>query len=329
MTGSGVGSAPGKIILLGEHSVVFGQPAIAATIARRLEVHLAESAAPAVGDVKLRAALEAAADGLPVDASRLSIEIRSDVPPACGLGSSAALSLALVRALGSLTSVSLSKQEERSRASRVEDVFHGTASGLDVAASAADGVIWFERGEPPNPPRIEALRPKEPFDLVIALSSEPRSTAGPVGRLRERRTRRPGLFDRMFGLAGDIVRAGREAIESGDLESLGASMDCAQGLLNGFGVSTPTLERMIAIARGTGALGAKLSGAGGGGAIVALGGERTSAVIAAFDAAGFEAFPTRVGAVDLALGQNLSLSHEDVSYEAPAPSRGPAAERPR
>lgn len=326
MTGSGVGSAPGKVILLGEHSVVFGQPAIAATIARRLEVRLAESAASAVGDAKLRAALEAAADGLPVDASSLSIEIRSDVPPACGLGSSAALSLALVRALGSLTGASLSKQEERSRASRVEDVFHGTASGLDVAASAADGVIWFERGAPPT---IQALRPREPFDLVIALSSEPRSTAGPVGRLRERQKRRPELFDRMFGLAGDIVRAGREAIESGDLESLGASMDCAHGLLNGFGVSTPTLERMIAIARGAGALGAKLSGAGGGGAIVALGGERTSAVIAAFDAAGFEAFPTRVGAVDLALRQNVSLSDEGVRYEAPASSRGPAVERPR
>ena len=82
------------------------------------------------------------------------------------------------------------------RASRVENVFHGTASGVDVAACADGGVIWFERS---SPPRIERLCPAKPLDLVVALSGEKRSTAGPVGRLRQRHAQRPELYGRLFG----------------------------------------------------------------------------------------------------------------------------------
>src|SRR5262249_50199208 len=118
---------------------------------------------------------------------------------------------------------------------------------------------------------------------------------GPVGRLRERHAKRPELYGRLFDLAGHVVRAGREALEAGDWESFGTLMDTAQGLLNAFGVSTPTLERMIAIARGAGALGAKLSGAGGGGVIIALAPASAERVVEALRAAGFEAFHTRLG----------------------------------
>ena len=161
-------------------------------------------------------------------------------------------------------------------------------------ATSWDGhIVWFERGDPP---RIERLRAGKPFDLVIALSGEVRSTAGPVGRLRQRYAARPELYGKFFRLAGDLVRAGRVALEGGDWETLGALMDAGQGLLNGFGVSTPILERMIGTARGAGALGAKLSGAGGGGAIIALAPERSSEVAEALRTAGFETFCTRIGA---------------------------------
>ncbi len=293
MNASGEGSAPGKVILLGEHSVVFGEPAIAAAIERRLEIHLGrgERCAP-LADAKLERAVELAAGDLGLDPRLLRVEIRSEIPPARGLGSSAALSLALVRALASLVGEAISADEARRRASRVEDVFHGTASGVDVAASASGGVIWFERS---TPPRIERLRPAEALDVVVALSDEPRSTAGPVGRLRERHARRPELYGQFFRLAGELTRAGRGALERGDWPDLGELMDAAQGLLNAFGVSTPTLERMVGVARGAGALGAKLSGAGGGGAIVALAPGRAGEVAASLRAAGFEAFPTRIG----------------------------------
>lgn len=293
MNASGLGSAPGKVILLGEHSVVFGEPAIAAAIDRRLEIRLRSAARSApLADPKAEQAVAFAAADLGIDPSSFVVEITSEIPPACGLGSSAALSLALVRALASLRGEELSSEDARRRASRVEDVFHGTASGVDVAASASGGVIWFERS---NPPRIERLRLAEPADVVVSLSGEPRSTAGPVGRLRERHTRRPELYGRFFQLAGELVRAGRVAVERGDWTGLGELMDAAQGLLNAFGVSTPTLERMAGIARGAGALGAKLSGAGGGGAIIALAPGKADEVAAALRAAGFESFTTRIG----------------------------------
>jgi mevalonate kinase len=294
MIDAGFGSSPGKIILLGEHSVVFGEPAIAAAIGRRLEVRVRrDEARQPSGDAKLEEAIVVAARELGLDATALSVEVRSSIPPACGLGSSAALSVALVRALADFAGLEPAADDVRRHASRVEDVFHGTASGADVATSWDGHIIWFERGDPP---RIERLRAGKPFDLVIAQSGEQRSTAGPVGRLRQRYAARPELYGKFFRLAGDLVRAGRSALEDADWETLGALMDAGQGLLNGFGVSTPTLERMIGIARGAGALGAKLSGAGGGGVIIALAPERSSEVVEALGACGFEAFVTRIGA---------------------------------
>jgi mevalonate kinase len=292
MSTSASASAPGKVILLGEHSVVFGLPAIAAAIDRRLEVRVRFDGGISSPDPKLLRAVEVAARDLELDPARLRVEVASDIPPACGLGSSAALSLALVRALASLGGRAASDEEIRTRASRVEDVFHGTASGVDVAASASGGVVWFERS---NPPTIEPLRPARPVDLVVGLSGDPRSTAGPVSRLRERHARRPELYGRLFELAGHVVRAGREALLAGDWESLGTLMDTAQGLLNAFGVSTPALEHMLAIARGAGALGAKLSGAGGGGVIIALAPGIAERVTEALRSAGFQAFHTQIG----------------------------------
>src|SRR5262249_38790956 len=156
-------SAPGKVILLGEHSVVFGVPAIAGAIDRRLEVRIrldVSAFVPSSSDPKLQRAVEVAARDLEVDPAHLHVEVASDIPPSSGPGSSAALSLALVRAMTPFGGRILSDEEIRVRASRVEDVFHGTASGVDVAASASGGVVWFERS---NPPTIEPLHPARPI----------------------------------------------------------------------------------------------------------------------------------------------------------------------
>jgi mevalonate kinase len=293
MRSSSEGAAPGKVILLGEHTVVFGEPAIAAAIDRRLAVSVRIDREPSSsGDPRIDQAVALAAGDFAIDPRTLRVDITSDIPPACGLGSSAAFSLALVRALASLAERGLSVDEIRAHASRVEDVFHGTASGVDVAAAADGGVIWFERSDPP---RIERLSVAKPLDVVVALSGQPRSTAGPVARLRARHAARPDLYGRFFRLAGELARAGREALGTGDLEALGELMDAAQGLLNALGVSTAILERMIGIARGAGALGAKLTGAGGGGAIIALAPSGNDAIVGELRAAGFETFASRIG----------------------------------
>ena len=293
-----VQEATGKVVLLGEHSVVYGQPAIAAAIDRKLRVVLrrrVDEAEPVFretnGDARLAAALAEAAREFGLDPDALELRIESDIPAGSGLGSSAALSVALIRTAAALAgSPAPSGRELATRAARVENVFHGTSSGVDVAAVASGGTIWFERGGP----RSHPVRVRASVDVIIALSGESRSTEGPVRRLRERVRAEPDLYAQLFSAAGAIVRRGADALARGDWQALGASFDAAHDLLDAFGVSTPTLDRMIAVARAAGALGAKLSGAGGGGAIIALAPTRPERVAGALESEGFGAFVTRL-----------------------------------
>jgi mevalonate kinase len=296
-----IARAPGKVILVGEHSVVYGEPAIAAAIDRELAVTLGlgdgnEGTAPPAPDERLdlrgRTAVALVAQRFGFGPAALGVAIESALPQACGLGSSAAFSLALVRAAAALAGRRQSRREETALAAEVEDVFHGTASGVDVAAVAQDGILWFERGDEP---RVEEIFAPAPITLVVALSGEARSTVTAVARLRVRRQRFPRVFDPLLRRAGDLVGLAREAIVAGDWPALGAAMDAAHGLLNAFGVSTPALERMLHVARAAGALGAKLTGGGGGGAMIALAPENAAAVADALVGAGFEAFVTRIG----------------------------------
>jgi mevalonate kinase len=286
--------APGKVILLGEHTVVYGQPAIATSIRRRLTLTVAVGEGPGIesNDARVRAALETAAAIFGLDARRIGVGVESEIPIGCGLGSSAAFSVALLRALGEISGRGIRGAELLRRATEVENAFHGTSSGIDVSVASLGGTIWFERT-----PTLHAARlpVHDAFDLVVGISDERRSTAGPVGGLRTRVRSHPGLYGQFFALAGNLVHAARGALGTGDFETLGLLMDAAQGFLNGMGVSTPTLERMVTIARSAGALGAKLTGAGGGGAIIALAPENALDVAEALQLAGFEAFITRVG----------------------------------
>lgn len=291
---SAVGVASGKVILLGEHSVVYGEPAIAAAIDRQLEVTVRPRSGGnpygAIGN-RQRLAIARAAQRFGIEPETLMVEVRSEIPMGCGLGSSAAFSLALIRALSLFSRKPLLDGEVASRAAEIENVFHGTASGVDLAAAVQGGVIWFERFS--AAPIVELL-PPEPLDLVIALSGKPRGTFGPVSRLRDRYERFPKLYGRMFRLTGDVVRSARIALAAGDLELLGSLMNAAHGLLNALGVSTPTIDRMVRLARSAGAVGAKLTGAGGGGAVIALAPRGAEAVVSALAEEGFESFVTRL-----------------------------------
>lgn len=294
MTGAATREAPAKVILLGEHSVVYGEPAIAAALDRRLRLTVRRGPAEPRHDARRREAIVLAAARAGLDAAELQVDAKSDVPPSCGLGSSAAFSVALVRALADLAGTALSADQTLERAAEVENVFHGRASGVDVAVAARGGVIWFERRE------VAPLAPAHPVEIVVALSGEARSTAGPVTRLRARYEAAPELYRKTFALAGELAREGREALEGGDWVRLGSLMDLAHGLLNAWGVSTPALERAAACARSAGALGAKLTGAGGGGAVIALSPDRAADVAATLRAEGFQAFVARIPPVTLA-----------------------------
>ena len=285
-------SACGKVILLGEHSVVHGRPALAVPLGRRLRVTLGPRNGHEAGadDERAAEALAVAARGFGVDGAALRASIDSAIPPGAGLGSSAALSVALVGALAVLTGLRPAASELASRAAEVENVFHGRSSGLDVAVVAAGGPVWFLAGEGAHP-----LRAGGAAELVVGLSGERRATDGPVARLGARVAAEPRLWEPLLSLAGDLAMCGAEAFVRGDWKKLGELFDAAHGLLNAFGVSTPTLEHMVSRARAAGALGAKLTGGGGGGAMIALAPGRAAEVAKALAADGFETFVTTIG----------------------------------
>ena len=282
----GSGTGHGKVILLGEHAVVHGQPAIAAGVSRCVRVTIRRaSPAPAA---ELRPALAAAAAVVgDIDIDGLAVSIEGDLPVAVGLGSSAALSVALVRGLAAFQRRALHQGEVARMANEVDRVFHGTPSGVDAAAASLGGVLWFEAGPPPH---AEPLPPAGPIPMVVALSGTRHHTGHSVGELRRRAEALPQVYAPIFHAIGELVRAGRTAIEDGAWPLLGELMSMNHGLLRCCNVSTPVLDRVVEDAKRSGALGAKLTGAGGGGAVIALADGSPDDLAARLVGRGWEAF---------------------------------------
>jgi len=287
------GSAPGKVILLGEHAVVYGRAAIAAAIDRRVEVALR----PATGsarfdqedDSRLATALKRAAELVGGPTSDFVATISSDLPRAMGLGSSAALSVALVRALATQAGRRLEVAELSALAFEIETIFHGTPSGIDNSTAAHGGLIFFRRNEAGRA-QVRPLSAACSVPLVIALGREPRATQTTVGALRQRRAADPQRHEQLFDEIDRLVADAERAIVAGDLAELGVLMNSNHGLLGTLGVSTDELESMVTLARRGGALGAKLTGGGGGGAVICLCPDGREQLVDAFARAGWQAF---------------------------------------
>jgi mevalonate kinase len=295
----------GKVILLGEHAVVYGVPALAVGIDRgaravatpldqgpcRLKVrgwNIAVRENEENHDLAraFRALLEAAREDRP-SMTPVSIEVEADLPPGGGLGCSAAMGIAVARALdAAVTDDALQEQ-----AMAWERVFHGNPSGVDAAVSARGGCIFFRKGEP-----LERVRVRGTLHLCVGSTGMASSTKSMVDAVARQRARRPEIVGKAFEGIRSLVHNARLAIEGGDRATVGKLMDLNQMLLAGLFVSTPEIERMCTLARDAGALGAKLTGAGGGGSVVALvpTGATGEAVLAAWKTEGFEGFATCV-----------------------------------
>lgn len=292
-------SACGKVILLGEHAAVYGVPAVACGIGRG-----ARATARLAASTRLRLGAEWVAPGEASEAAAAlagllgampgapaEIEVTLELPPGCGLGSSAAIGVAVARALRAARGEAPDEAAVRAAAGAWEGVFHGNASGVDVAAASVGGCLRFVRGEP-----VRSLALGAPLELALGLAGPAASTRRMVASVARLRERRPGPFEKTLEAIRSLVENAVVALEAGDHPTLGKLMDANQMLLAGWFVSTEEIERACGLARSAGALGAKLTGAGGGGAVVALAGPGGAGeILAAWRRAGVDGFEAQVG----------------------------------
>jgi mevalonate kinase len=289
------GFGHGKVILLGEHAVVFGQTAVAAGIRAGVRAH----ASPGTGAVSAPAwgldaqvgddSLPGQAVGLLLDrmgASRHGLDfwLEAEVPARAGLGSSAAMAVALARAVAERTGAS--NEDVLAAAAAAESVFHRTPSGIDAAAASRGRLGRFDKAS-----GWQDLPLKKTFELCIGITGKAHDTGALVAGVAQLCEQTPAAR-RLIEAMGEVASAGIDALADGDLDALARLFNLAQGLLSGVGVSTPEIDDMVHTARAAGALGAKLTGAGGGGAVIALAGDHADEVLRRWRAKGYYGFTT-------------------------------------
>jgi mevalonate kinase len=298
------GTAPGKIILFGEHAVVYGRPAIAVPVANvsasatlrpdptaqglRIvapdlgrELSLADAAADDPLAAIVRATVSHIGQAGP---SGLVLNVSASIPLGRGLGSGAAISTAIVRAISQYFEHPLPPTEISTLVYQVEKLYHGTPSGIDNTVIAFEQPVFFIKGRP-----IQRITLARSFTLVIGDTGVVAPTHAVVGDLRRRWQENSSLYEGYFDEISAVVHQAKIMLERDifPIEALGKLMDENHELLSNLGVSSPELDQLVAAARQAGAWGAKLSGAGWGGNIIALAGPETAAgVEQALQAAG-------------------------------------------
>lgn len=293
-------SACGKIILLGEHAVVYGRPAIALPIPLAVEASIRKEGKginiliprwgleqPVHANTQgLSGILAQILSELDLQNENMAIEVFPHVPRAMGLGGSSALAVAILRALNHSYKLELTNERINALAFECEKAAHGTPSGVDNTVATYGTVLRYIKQN--DQPQFDTLKLGQPLDLVVGITGKESLTAHTVARVRASWQHYPDRYEGIFDQVAQLTEAGAEALAAGHLSELGELMNLCHGYLNALQLSTPELEELIHIARTHGALGAKLTGGGGGGSMVALCPDNQQTVEQAMRAAGYE-----------------------------------------
>ncbi|WP_457752117.1 mevalonate kinase [Thermococcus sp.] len=328
-------SAPAKIILFGEHSVVYGKPAIAAAIDLRTYVWAEFNKKGAIKieakDIRVpgltvsfsedeiyfesdygkaaevlsyvRQAIELVRKEADANGKGITVSITSQIPVGAGLGSSAAVAVATIGAVSKLLGLELTNEEIGKLGHRVELLVQGASSGIDPTVSAIGGFIHYERGSFEHLPFTE-------LPIVVGYTGSSGSTKELVAMVRESYEDMPEVIDPILVSMGKIVEKAKEVLlseldEDVRFSRLGKLMNINHGLLDALGVSTKKLSELVYAARVAGALGAKITGAGGGGCMYALAPENQSEVATAITIAGGTPMITRISREGLRIEEVL------------------------
>jgi len=304
-----VGIGFGKVILFGEHFVVHGIPGIVAGIndrtiatvenSKKFELIDNRPETPGYKAEKLEQQRESMKlifqkMGIDAESKPVKIVLWGNLLAATGVGASAASCAAIARALAGHFGQDSRDERINEIAFEGEKAYHGNPSGIDNTAATYGGLLWFIRG---TPNRVERIACKKPIDIVMGNTGITGDTKKAVEAVKERKENNPERFEKIFEEAKEIAFKARKAIEEGNIEEIGKLANKNQGLLREIGVSSGELEELIGIALEQGAIGAKLTGGGMGGYMIAVtpGKELQEKVAKSMQEKGYQTIKTSVG----------------------------------
>lgn len=311
---AGMGSGYGKTILFGEHFVVYGVPALASAIGDATtciveskggtgyELNDDRPEVPGYKEEKFddqKISIKNVLDfmGVNLNETALKITFGGELVCASGVGASAASCVSLARAINDEFNLGWDDEKINAAAYEGEKGYHGTPSGIDNTASTFGGLVYYIRNLEGGPNTIETIKLEKPIELVIASSGMTASTSVVVGDVRKKKEEDPEWFEGIVKEYGDVIKEGRKALENMEVKRVGQLMDKNHELLKKLTVSNDVLDKMVALARDNDALGAKVTGTGRGGNIIALtpGAELQDKVYNALKDAGYPAWKTLIG----------------------------------
>jgi mevalonate kinase len=309
----GRGSGFGKTILFGEHFVVHGVPGIASAVdsAADAEVKKAQKGINVTDErtgakgyaekkkLQQLESIERMLTAMNMDPKKVAIDIwlGGNLPGFSGLGASAASSVAIARAIAEEFDLDLSDEKINDVAYEAEKAYAGNPSGIDNTAATFGGLIWFKKNLGGGSNTIEQLSIREPVEVIIGNTGIVANTKAMVAGVAERKEQNPEKYDALFRQAEELAHKGRKALEAFDLKQVGELMNENHRLLQEIEVSCKELDYLVELARKEGAFGAKMTGGGGGGCMLALtpGKELREKVACAMENEGFEVLRTKIG----------------------------------